>query len=145
MKKSPKMLTIRPGLKTSNVHAYDTAGHQRKQRFHRDGKLFLESLAKALGLSPGSYAITSNKGGMAVSGEVMLDADHLFVQLSEVLQPGISVLYRSRISRSDHMGGTNHWVSIEVLQDPAAQLRFIEVCRQLMQEGAQRAAQRKAA
>lgn len=135
--RSKTVLTVRTGLMESNLHAYTDEDAQRKERFHRDAHEFLRSLAKALELPAGSYAIRSNRGGCAVSGEVTLHAEHLYVQLFETFtRRGITILYRSCESRQDYTGGRNHFAHPEDLKsDSVAQAEFIGACRQLMVEG----------
>jgi hypothetical protein len=43
----------------------------------------LKALADALRLSSGEFDLRSNKGGIAVSGEVTLHGDDLYVQVSQ--------------------------------------------------------------
>jgi hypothetical protein len=62
--------------------AYDADA---KRRFHHQARCRMLDLADALGLEPDEYDLRSNQGGIAVSGEVTLHADRLYVQAS---QPG---------------------------------------------------------
>src|SRR3546814_18108394 len=59
--------------------AYDEPA---KKLFHSDGRKALKRLADALRLAEGSYDLRSNKGGIAVSGEVPLHGDEVYVQLT---------------------------------------------------------------
>lgn len=131
-------LSIGYGMKLSNLNGYTADGATKKERFHRDGRMFLKSIAKALDLPPGSFDIRSNRAGIAVSGEVTLHADHLYVQLSEsCMRPGVSALYRSCLSRKDYRGGTNHFSEPRhILGNAAAQARFLRECEKLITEGA---------
>jgi hypothetical protein len=131
------VLAIRPGLKVANVHAYTHEDKQKKNLFHRDAKAFLKSLAEALELSPNSFEIRSNKAGIGTSGEVILLAKHLHVELYEnSTRRGITMVYRSRESMEDFAGGRNNFLFPEKLEnDLEAQSRFIDECRRLMAEG----------
>jgi len=60
--------------------AYDA---EAKRLFHSRGKPQLRRIATALGLEPGSYDLRSNQAGIAVSGEITLHGDHLYVQVSQ--------------------------------------------------------------
>ena len=51
-----------------------------KRRFHLYARQQLRRLADALGLPSGTFDLRNNEGGIAVSGEVTLHADHLYVQ-----------------------------------------------------------------
>lgn len=102
-----------------------------KRAFHSHARRQLKRVAAALGLSPGAYDLRSNQGGIAVSGEVTLHADHLYVQ---ACQPATGhdtgVLFRTCEGRKDYHGGPNNFASLDLLnrpQDLAARIR--EVCR----------------
>jgi hypothetical protein len=102
-----------------------------KRAFHSHARRQLKRLATALGLSPGAYDLRSNLGGIAVSGEVTLHADHLYVQ---ACQPATGhdtgVLFRACEGRKDYHGGPNNFASLDLLNRPkelAARIR--EACR----------------
>lgn len=97
-----------------------------KRAFHRNGRRQIQALAYALGLRPGSYDIRSNQGGIAVSGEVTLHADNLYVQLSQsclTTLPGI--LFRSCQGRKDYTGGPNKFANANLLNEPEALAKVI--------------------
>jgi hypothetical protein len=52
-----------------------------KRLFHSRARSQLRRIATALGLEPGSYDLRSNQAGIAVSGEITLHGDHLYVQV----------------------------------------------------------------
>ena len=54
-----------------------------KRRFHHHARAQLRKLAHALRLDRDSYDLRSNPGGIAVSGEVILHSDTLYVQASQ--------------------------------------------------------------
>lgn len=97
--------------------AYDA---DQKRAFHVQARRQMTKLAIALGLSPGGYDLRSNKGGIAVSGEVTLHADHLYVQVS---QPATGydtgIMFRSCRGRRDYVGGPNNFASLDLLNDPS--------------------------
>ena len=102
-----------------------------KRAFHSHACRQLKRVAAALGLSPGAYDLRSNQGGIAVSGEVTLHADRLYVQ---ACQPATGhdtgVLFRTCQGRKGYHGGPNNFASLDLLnrpQDLAARIR--EVCR----------------
>ncbi len=99
--------------------AYTLEGHENKERFHKEGKLVMRRLAKALGLEPGTYDVRSNKGGMAVSGEVTLHTERFYVQAHEscIGPRGGSVMYRLCDGRKDYCGKTNNRASPAELED----------------------------
>jgi hypothetical protein len=98
--------------------AYDP---ERKQLFHARARQQLRKLAAALRLSPRDYDLRSNFGGIAVSGEVTLHADRLYVQ---VCQPATGsdtgILFRACRGRKDYEGGRNRFASLDLLNDPEA-------------------------
>ena len=129
-------LSITNGLKSSDINDYSDEGHLRKVAFHYAGRRFLNKLAQVLGLAPTSFEVRCNLAGIAVSGEVTLHAERLYVQLSEsaVGGGGVSILYRSCKGRKDYTGGQNHWKRIADLERDGALERFVESCQRLMNQ-----------
>lgn len=102
-------------------------GERTKRLFHSEGRAALRRLADALGLDSSAYGIRSDKGGPAVSGEVTLHADTLWVQLSiGPFGPDREVCFRKVQDRHDHIGERNYWASILELMEPE---RFAERIR----------------
>ena len=93
------------------INAYSPSGHLKKTAMHSAGRAFLTRVAADLGLTLAQRDIRSNLGGMAVSGEVTLHADHIYVQLHEsgVGHGGVRFMYRTCASRTDYCGGTNRY------------------------------------
>jgi len=89
-----------------------------KRLFHLRGTKLLKQIAIDLGLPEGSYEVRSNKGGIAVSGEVTLHGDTLYVQLSQsVLGIGRQdVLFRTCKGRRDYTGGRNNFMAFTDLR-----------------------------
>jgi hypothetical protein len=86
-----------------------------KQRFHNAARRQLRALAVELVLPANSFDLRSNKGGNAVSGEVTLHGEHVYVQAG---QCGLGLLYRSCKHRRDYTGGPNHWTPLDMLNRP---------------------------
>jgi len=85
-----------------------------KDQFHRAGKKALKALATKLELPEGSFDVRSNKGGIAVSGEVTLHSNNLYVQISESFTGrGLQVMFRTCKGRNDYTGGQNNFADIE--------------------------------
>lgn len=133
-------MTNIPSLKKLNalpvgIDGYSETGAAAKATLHSSGRAFLKHLAGDLGLKSTQYDIRSNKGGVAVSGEVTLHADHLYVQLSEsfVGSDKITVMYRSCKDRKDYAGGANNFSSVDKLTN-GAYPGFVARCQTLMQE-----------
>lgn len=106
--------------------AYDAA---RKRRFHRLARQCLKRLADKLGWPPDSYGLRSNPGGIAVSGEITLHHERVYVQVSQsLLGQRCGILIRSCRGRRDYSGGLNRFAALELLDDlPALAQRVREV------------------
>ena len=87
-----------------------------KAEFHRDAAAYLRELATLLGLAAGTYDVRSNKGGVAVLGEVTLHGEHIYLQLGGSI-PMPQLMYRSCKSRKDYSGGPNCWAAYTKLQN----------------------------
>jgi len=126
-------MKIPAALLVQDVRAYSRSGSEKKHAFHAAGRRFLKELARALHLPMGSFEVRSNLAGIAVSGEVTLHGERLYVQLSEsaVCNPGISALYRSCKGRHDYTGGANHFVRMDELREPGRLPRWLEELRSL--------------
>ena len=89
-----------------------------KDQFHRTAKAQLKKVAEAMGLTPDQYDLRSNKGGIAVSGEVTLHTDSVYVQVGQFFHTPLNVLYRTCKGRKDYSGGSNHYCTADALEDP---------------------------
>lgn len=95
---------------------YDEAA---KRVFHAEARSAMRRFAEALELDEGSYDIRSNKGGPAVSGEITLHGEEVWVRLSlGVFGPDNEVAFRQVRGRDDHCGDRNRWASINELLTP---------------------------
>lgn len=101
-------------LSTGDYNAYNESNEKRKNGLHSKGKTFLKALAAELGLGPKDYDLRSNLAGIAVSGEVTLHGDHIYVQIAEscIGPRGLSVLFRGCKNRKDYSGYSNNHVSM---------------------------------
>lgn len=103
--------------------AYDP---DRKAQFHGQARGQLRLLADALRLHQTAFDLRSNAGGIAVSGEVTLHADHLYVQASQpATGSDTGILFRSCQHRRDYTGGPNHFASLDLLHEPARLAQLI--------------------
>jgi hypothetical protein len=102
-----------------------------KLLFHSRARSQLRRVATALGLQPGDYDLRSNQGGIAVSGEITLHTDHIYVQASQSAMGHHSgVLFRNCKGRKDYSGGPNNFASLDLLNRPDELAHWIrEVCR----------------
>jgi hypothetical protein len=91
---------------------------QHKRRFHTTARSRLKKLAAELGLKPGSYDLRSNRAGIAVSGEITLHHDRIYIQVGQFgLSSGHGILIRTCRGRRDYTGGPNHLVALTMLDD----------------------------
>ena len=96
--------------------AYDPLA---KQQFHSDARKALRRIADALGLAEDSYDVRSNRGGIAVSGEITLHGEEVYVQVSlGCMGPGREIMFRRVAGRRDYCGDRNHWGAIRELMTP---------------------------
>lgn len=119
---------------------YSDLGSVNKGQLHTKGRTFLKNLAQALGMQPGDFDLRSNRGGMAVSGEVILHSDNLYVQISDSMTScqGLQVLFRSCKSRRDFCGHQNNFASLDSLRDRSSQARVLTSMQKLIEEEVQR-------
>ena len=98
-----------------------------KRLFHSRARSQLRRLAIALGLQPGSYDLRSNQGGIAVSGEITLHSERLYVQAAQsVMGHDNGILFRTCKGRKDYVGGSNNFAPLDLLnrhQELARQIR----------------------
>jgi hypothetical protein len=96
--------------------AYDEA---RKPQFHRLARRQLKLLADALRLSSAQYDLRNNRAGIAVSGEITLHSETIYVQVS---QPFCGfdngVLIRTCQGCKDYTGAANNFASLDLLHPP---------------------------
>lgn len=107
----------------SKIDWYKACAYNEPQKhlFHREAKKRLKDLAEALCLSRGAYDLRTNKGGIAVSGEITLHTDALYVQVSQPATGCDSgILIRTCKGRKDYTGGPNHFAPLRSLDDIGA-------------------------
>lgn len=97
------------------VHNDAAYNEDNKITFHKQSTAMLKALAGKLGLNAGEYSIRSNKAGIAVSGEITLHSDSLYIQFSQSRQG--CFLWRTCNGRKDYCGGPNRWMKWEELQN----------------------------
>jgi hypothetical protein len=84
----------------------------KKDKAHRDTMRFLRSFARnELGLPDTAFEVRSNKGGIAVSGEITLHTNTVYVQVSASFCGLPAVMYRTVKSRKDYTGGHNRFTT----------------------------------
>lgn len=127
---------------TVALNEYSETGARAKAAFHRDGMSFLRKVAKALDIPATDYRLSSNKSGIAGSGEVTLHSDDIYLQLSEsCMFAGVQMLYRSCKSRKDCAGHRNNFVQCEQLAEEWHQTSFLQAAQSLIEQERARKAQ----
>lgn len=108
-----------------------------KAQFHRTARKLLKSLAVRLTSNYGEYDLRSNMGGIAVSGEVTLHMERVYVQVSQsVMGPKSSIMFRECKGRKDYTGGQNNFAVIGMLLETEKLARLIETrCSFVMLRG----------
>ena len=110
-------------MKLENMRVSDIEWNvEGKKKFHAVGKKALKDLAEKLGLSKGEFDLRNSKGGDAVTGEIILHSDNVYVQIFSDFSGVLKVLYRSCNGRKDYSGGTNRYANVEDLKSD----RFVE-------------------
>ncbi len=114
------------------LHGMDLAYNaEAKAEYHRLARRYLKYIAKLLGLPKGSFDVRSNMGGIAVSGEVTLHTDDVYVQLSPFPLTFHDILIRTCKGRKDFTGGQNQWLPCSYIPIP---FRFAEEVARVMAE-----------
>lgn len=89
-----------------------------KAAFHSEGRKAMKRLAASLDLARGDHEVRVCAGGIAVSGEIILHSDNIYIQLSlGCMGPGREVMFRRVSGRRDYTGGPNHWASLAEFLD----------------------------
>lgn len=88
-----------------------------KEDWLKAGRSVLKQLVKALGLPDGSYEIRINRAGPAVSGDIILHGQWLYVNLSQTAMSNTGFYWRLCNGRKDYTGGVNQWESWNSLLD----------------------------
>ncbi|MFN4217439.1 MAG: hypothetical protein ACK4HQ_08585, partial [Brevinematales bacterium] len=79
-----------------------------KKELHAKSKTFLKLFAtKVLHLEDDKFEVRSNSAGDAISGEICLFTDNLFVQIS--CGSHLPILFRKCHGRNDTTGEANNW------------------------------------
>ncbi|MDP2685323.1 MAG: hypothetical protein Q8P20_09915 [bacterium] len=102
-----------------------------KDEFHRQSKIVLRKIAAGLGLKRGDYDLRSNMGGIAVSGEITLHADNLYVQFSQSVM-GSTFMFRHCNGRKDYSGSKNNLMPFNELVNISG---VIQSLRNTMERG----------
>ena len=90
-----------------------------KRAFHREARSALRIAARHLGLDHDKFDLRNNMTGPAVSGEITLHADEIYIQVTtSSFGHGREVMFRRCKGRQDYRGEHNNFCDIAVLVDP---------------------------
>jgi hypothetical protein len=107
--------------------AYDA---EAKKAFHSEACKALSRLADSLGYERGDFDIRSSPGGIAVSGDVILHSDELYVTVScGGFSNNGEIMYRRCNGRRDYAGDRNHYAGIREITNPG--VFAAKLCRDL--------------
>lgn len=120
-------------LKTPGSLSYN---HENKEFFLRAGADLLRYVAVRMGLQPDQYEVRTNRGGIAVSGEVTLHADHVYFQLSQSCTGNTRQLVRGCRSMKDYTGDANQWFLLHDLLDYGVLIPSLMFVRKTAMEAA---------
>lgn len=104
-------------VQTSPIEGYLTEQSNQKKDWLKSGKAILKKLAKELELPDSSYDIRVNPAGPAVSGDIILHGEWLYVHLSQYACDCSNFMWRTCKGRKDYTGGANRWEQWEKLLD----------------------------
>ena len=101
---------------SQDINGYSDAAQAIKSDWLKTGRSICCKLAKALGLERGSFDVRVNPAGIAVSGDIHLHGEFVYVTL-EQSSMGNMFYWRFCAGRKDYCGKQNRWESFEVLND----------------------------
>ena len=92
-----------------------------KQRFHTAARLAYATWRSISAFRRKIFDLRCNAGGVAVSGEITLHYDTVYIQVSQSsMGPENGVLIRTCEGRRDYTGGRNHFAPLRLLDDTPA-------------------------
>lgn len=97
-----------PTIAKKLVNLDASYNQQGKATFQSNARLLMREIVREFEI--GAHDLRTNKGGIAVSGEVTLHTDTIYIQASQKLfQKGIHLLVRQCEGRKDYCGKANHY------------------------------------
>jgi hypothetical protein len=89
-----------------------------KEQFISLSRSYLRMIAKELCLTKEQFDLRVNRAGVAVSGDIHLHTDKLYVDFSQsCLGSDMGFMFRHCESQKDFTGGANRWMKWERLTD----------------------------
>jgi hypothetical protein len=115
-------------MKQDKINWNDSVAYRpyAKIAFHKAAQKQLRKLAKALFLDRAQYDLRSNKAGIAVSGEITLHTDAIYIQAAQSCLGGdTGLLIRQCDNRKDYTGRRNHFLPLAMLDDTSALAHYV--------------------
>ena len=97
-----------------------------KKIFHAECKKVLKVLAKKMDLKTSEFKVSSNKAGIACSGQITLHTDSVYISVSQSMGKP-NALYRSCEGITDYSGGSNNYYPIEKILDDSFVIALSEL------------------
>lgn len=92
-----------------------------KAIFQSSARLLMREIVREFKI--GAYSLRTNKGGLAVSGEVTLHTNTIYIQASQKLfQKGIQLLVRQCEGQRDYCGKVNYYHEFDQGRDHLEEL-----------------------
>ena len=98
----------------------------KRRSFIAQARIALRALAKELRFPESSYDLRSNHAGIAVSGEITMHHDRVYIQVCQPATGADSgILIRTCDGRRDYEGGRNHLAPLSLLDHPAELAEYV--------------------
>lgn len=106
---------------------------EQKYAFHAAARKALRKLAAELNFPKGSFDLRNNQGGIAVSGEITLHHERVYIQVCQpATRTDSGIMIRTCEGRRDYTGGRNHYQPLSRLDQIPA---LAESVRRVMAAG----------
>ncbi len=107
-------------VKNTDINGYDSYDEKGmgpvKERFKKESMMILKEIADRMGLIKGTYKVSFNPGGPAVSGDPILHGENIYCNMSKFMD---TFYYRKCDGITDYLGFRNCNMNWDKLQDLA--------------------------
>ena len=122
---STRAVTLRSLIDSGPLHAYTESAASDKNLFHLLAVKWLRAVATQIGEDP--KEVTSNRAGIAVSGEISLNGRNVYVRLAAYGTPHECGLVRAGGAQGRyHCERKNHVLPAECLNDVGKAVAWIQ-------------------
>jgi len=103
-------------VENNYIQGYSEQEFALKEEWLKTGRRILKQLAKELNLPKDSYEVRINRAGVAVSGDIVLHGEWVYVVLSQSsASRTLGFCWRFCKGRKDYTGDRNQWASWQEL------------------------------